>query len=337
MSRAASPSRTLSAPTKPHKGWHTSAIGSIALLAKRDNICGDNLHNCLDISQPQQCCDDQSYCYINKYNEARCCPIGSNCIADSLCKSDYYYCTTVLSSVTVGNSTTQGCCGRKCPQTSYYLCPSDLGGKCCPYGSNCQAGGNCIMKQTPSTTTRVPSSGPGTCSTCTPTGADNVTVIEVDHLSSGAKAGIGVGVALGTSLLIALLAWSYILYRRHRRQKDHGEKFPDAANLSELVGTGTPLDPAGRNAPATATATRDQAATERSESTDPNAEPVEMASTQASPPDREPSTSPWENANVETIDGLFELDASQVHAPPASPPPEPNVYFPSHLGSNVTN
>ncbi|KAG8418270.1 hypothetical protein J3459_006445 [Metarhizium acridum] len=316
-----SPSRTLSAPTTLPKQSPTSAsastpaAGSPPLLARRDGTCGDGHHNCLDIKQPGACCDNQSYCFVDKSNEAGCCRIGSNCDDTSPCKSEFYYCTTTLGGITAGNSTTRGCCGRQCPQTSYYLCPPSLGGKCCPFDADCQADGNCVMKRTAS-------SSPPTGTTTlvdSPTGAS---VIEFDGLSSGAKAGIGVGVALGTSLLIALLAWSLVLCRR--RAAAHRDKFADAAGRAELTGTEVPASGPGG-----------QAAGGGSQASDANATLVEMAENEASPPRPERPASPWESANVEAIDGLFELDgaASQVPVPepPPPPPPEPNVCFPSHL------
>ncbi|KHN96660.1 uncharacterized protein MAM_05603 [Metarhizium album ARSEF 1941] len=230
-----SPSRTrtraVSAPTKPHKPPPTSAAarGSPPRLARRDQTCGDGHHNCLDINQPDRCCSNQNYCYVNAAGEARCCPVGSNCVADSPCKSEFYFCTTTLSGLAAANAanaanaTTQGCCGRKCPQTSYYLCPSSLGGKCCPYDADCQADGNCVMKRAaPSTTT--------------PTGPDAMSVVELGGLSPGAKAGVGVGVALGTSLLIALAAWSFALCRRRRARRANAAR-DSVANRAEMTGS----------------------------------------------------------------------------------------------------
>ncbi|KFG81269.1 hypothetical protein MANI_024084 [Metarhizium anisopliae] len=329
-----SPSRTLSAPTtlpqQPPASASTLATASPPSLAKRDGTCGDGRHNCLDINQPDACCDNQSYCFVNKSNEAGCCAIGSNCPDDSLCKSDFYYCTTTLtlSGVTAGgNSTTKGCCGRQCPQTSYYLCPSSLGGKCCPFDADCQAGGNCVMKRTasstPPTTTPTTTTPSDACPTCSPVAS----VIEFDGLSSGAKAGIGVGVALGTSLLIALLVSIFVVYRRRAAARRDKFAAPDAANRAELTGTEVQV-PRGSDG------------SQHAHASDANATLVEMAENQASPtPQPERPVSPWEGANVETIDGLFELDGSQqvVHtcdAPEPAPPPEPepNVCFPSHLG-----
>ncbi|OAQ61823.1 cortical protein marker for cell polarity domain-containing protein [Pochonia chlamydosporia 170] len=316
MSRNA-PSRTLSSPAILYKQSPTSVPGSVPVLAKRDGNCPENSHNCLDVNFPRQCCDNQSYCYINFSNDPRCCPIGSNCIDDSPCKSEHFYCTTTLPSITTGNSTTKGCCGRKCPQTSYYLCPPDLGGNCCPYGSNCQTGGNCVRKYTPSTTLLLPSQSSTRSSTESPP------VGEADRLSPGARAGIGVGIALGTSLLIALVAWSFILYKRRRRQvKNHDE---DPTNRAELMESIAPQEPS----PQPETRTSQEAQTEAEGTT----APLEMASDAAQPPEQERPASPWENgAQVETIDGLFELDASEVQVPgPSLPSPsEPNVYFPSH-------
>jgi hypothetical protein len=291
----------------------------------------------LDINRADQCCDNESYCYVNLSNEPRCCPVGSNCVADSPCKSDYYYCTTTLTSLTTGNSTTQGCCGRRCPQTSYYLCPPDLGGKCCPFDTDCQAGGNCLKKETASTTL------PSSSGTLSPTVSETVSVVSTDRLSSGAKAGIGVGIALGTSLLIGLLAWCIILHRRRRRRqaRDHNEKFPNPATRAELMGTNAPenvqdTSPEPRRAP------QEQQAgqvpdPEPEPAPEPGAGPVEMASDEAAPAEQERQrpASPWETgAHVDSIDGLFELDGLQIHLGEpltTTTTPEPNVCFPNHL------
>lgn len=175
------------------------------------------------------------------------------------------------------------------------------------------------------TTTATTATPADACPTCSP-----VSVIEFDGLSSGAKAGIGVGVALGTSLLIALLVSIFVLHRR--RVAARRDKFAaDAANRAEL--TGTEVQPEGTAQAAGSNSSGGQAS-------DANATLVEMAENQATPaPPSERPVSPWESANVETIDGLFELDGSQVHTcdapepapPPPPPPPEPNVCFPSHL------
>ncbi|POR33825.1 Uncharacterized protein TPAR_05977, partial [Tolypocladium paradoxum] len=112
--------------------------------------CPDTLSTGLDINRGDQCCDNDSYCYVDKAGDPRCCPIGSNCVDDSLCKSDKYQCRGSVTSSGTVKTDLVGCCGRRCPQTSYYLCPPDLGGKCCPYGADCQAGGNCVATKTAS-------------------------------------------------------------------------------------------------------------------------------------------------------------------------------------------
>lgn len=172
-------------------------------------------------------------------------------------------------------------------------------------------------------TTTATSTPPDACPTCSPVAS----VIEFDGLSSGAKAGIGVGVALGTSLLIALLVSIFVVYRRRAAARRDKFAAADAANRAELTGTEVQV-PRGSDG------------SQHAHASDANATLVEMAENQASPtPQPERPVSPWEGANVETIDGLFELDGSQqvVHtcdAPEPAPPPEPepNVCFPSHLG-----
>ena len=142
-----------------------------------------------------------------------------------------------------------GCCDRKCPQTSNYLCPSDLGGNCCEYNAECRAGGGCAETQQPSRTptltpivegcttsqfkcadgqgccdnwqhcTQV--SGTGYCAAGNPTDT-TISVVDAPSgdsgLSDGAKAGIGIGAVVGTSLIVGIAAWLCISRRRQSRR-----------------------------------------------------------------------------------------------------------------------
>lgn len=153
-------------------------------------------------------------------------------------------------------STREGCCGKQCPSTSLYLCPSSLGGACCGYGSECREGGRCVKTVEPTTTgapglTPVPEgcttsqykcedgegccnidqkctevSNTAYCAAGTPTGS-NIEFIDGDDdvddggggggLSAGAQAGIGIGATVGAGILIGLLAWLCISRRRKQR------------------------------------------------------------------------------------------------------------------------
>ncbi|PNY28846.1 Uncharacterized protein TCAP_01233, partial [Tolypocladium capitatum] len=225
------------------------SVGRSTPLLKRDGKCGDGRHDCLDIKHGDQCCDNSSYCYVDKAGDPRCCPIGSNCVDDTICKSDKYQCKGTVTTSGVVKTGQDGCCGRRCPQTSYYLCAASLGGKCCPYGAECQAGGNCIAGRTPSNTalptpaagsctasqtkcadgtgccgqqqhcTRV--SGTAYCAAGSPTNTNDKAVgggVTDKGLSGGAKAGIGVAAAAAGSLLVGAVAWLCVSKRRQRRR-----------------------------------------------------------------------------------------------------------------------
>ena len=210
---------------------------------------------------------------MNEDGDAKCCPIGSNCVNDSPCSSDAYFCTTTVT-VSGTASPTEVCCDRLCPQTSQYLCPPDLGGKCCNFDSECRADGSCVSTQEPSSTdglkpieegcttsqyrcndgngccdndqscTEV--SGTGFCASGRPTETDLDFIDDEGSpgLSDGAKAGIGVGAVLGAALIIGLFVWLCIYKRRRSRQsgnRGYGssgsghQHAEDAAGMTEVT------------------------------------------------------------------------------------------------------
>ncbi|GAB0133486.1 hypothetical protein EsDP_00001893 [Epichloe bromicola] len=315
--------------------------------------CGQDHHNCLDVLRPDSCCDNQSYCYINGRGEARCCPIGSNCVADSPCSSRAYYCAvtvTVTASLPFGSTapapaTQQGCCGRKCPQTSHFLCPPDLGGKCCPFGSRCQAGGNCLQikgaEAEAETKTAASTSSSEPASTCSAPGAESESCAgtegaggggprhpESEKLSVGAKAGIGVA-AVAVSLILGALWFHLQRRRRHRSSRQC-----DIHGRVELTGSAVPAS--AQNKPMLA-AEADHGMPQSPRHH--NTVPVEMASVsvQATVPVvlQERNYPPFVSMPPEcpaSPDGVCELagydilPAEQLPSPltpPAAPPPFP--------------
>ncbi|KAL7949594.1 hypothetical protein V8C42DRAFT_216060 [Trichoderma barbatum] len=235
-------------------------------LFKREGSCGGNAHSCLDIGHGDRCCDNNSYCYINSSDEPKCCEIGQPCTSDNPCPATAVRCSvtrtlTITSSSSASRTSTRapaitrttttvitGCCGRACPQTSFYLCARSLGGNCCPFDSNCEAGGNCISTKTPPPPGLTPVAegcttsqfrcqdgngccnngqactsfaGSAYCSTATggPTstlavGGDDSGSSSSGGLSSGAQAGIAVGAVVGGGLIVAAAAWFYFRRRR---------------------------------------------------------------------------------------------------------------------------
>lgn len=163
------------------------------------------------------CCPNTAYCIINSTTwEAKCCPLGSTC--GGYCDTEHYLAnitttTTVSSSVTV--ETALGCTGRTCFSTNY-LCPSSMGGGCCPYGSDCgydstASKGLCLSVATSSSTTA------SATATTTPTGGVVVVQHQSHGLSTGAKAGIAVGVVAVAALVVGALTWMCLRRRRSTR------------------------------------------------------------------------------------------------------------------------
>ncbi|KAL5350083.1 hypothetical protein ACLOAV_005120 [Pseudogymnoascus australis] len=160
--------------------------------------------------------------------------------------------STITSAPDPNTTVLAACCPRPCDAASSFQCPSSLGGVCCPLGLTCVTNG-CVSTLPPTTSTTsssIPScatsnipctDGLGGCcnsgahcttsestgycasGTAAPTelrigsGTGNE-IIEKPRggggLSTGAKAGIGAGVAVGALLVIGAAAWWWISRRR---------------------------------------------------------------------------------------------------------------------------
>ncbi|KAI1806063.1 hypothetical protein F4811DRAFT_512703 [Daldinia bambusicola] len=225
--------------------------------------CPAGRHSCLDIGPvgADLCCANDEYCYLNPSWAPRCCHLGLTC--DSPCGESLRYCNgTATATRTVGTSptttlfgetsVTPACCGRPCSGT-FFLCQEGFGGKCCGFGSSCGSGGRCLSPPTSSKTPITSAAtgcihcptGGGCCdvgSTCTSSlvsgtstaqlCAANITVVSNEGLPEGARVGIGVGVAVGASLIIGGITWFWI----HRRRAASSRR--DGGGGGTLAGSG---------------------------------------------------------------------------------------------------
>ncbi|KAK8147512.1 hypothetical protein G3M48_001521 [Beauveria asiatica] len=207
--------------------------GRLAVVA-----CGPE--GILDGARLGVCCGNDSYCFVSTGGESRCCPLGSNCVADSPCNSKSYYCTrtatTALSLPSVaGNTTETGCCGRSCPQPQYFLCPAELGGNCCQYGAECRADGSCVAPVTLTTTTTTTLATSTTLPTAQcPSGACATSTVGGGGLSPTTKAGIAVTVVASTGVVVGALTWLWML----RKKRAKARAAARAISVSEVPGDG---------------------------------------------------------------------------------------------------
>ncbi|KAJ6780913.1 hypothetical protein PWT90_03989 [Aphanocladium album] len=220
----------------------SSIIASVASSAGRGRLavvaCGPEG---LDTGHGDQCCDNDSYCFVSTSGESRCCPLGSNCVADSECNSKSYYCTrtttpTLISSI-VANATETGCCGRRCPQSQYYLCPANLGGNCCPYGAECRADGNCVAPM-PTAATTATTLQPALPTSSCPSGSCTavVTTERSRGMSTVTKACIAATVVGGTGLAAGLLTWLWLLRKKRRSAVVRESSSLEESSPSEVPG-----------------------------------------------------------------------------------------------------
>lgn len=149
----------------------------------------------------------------------------------------------VTQSYSETTSESAGCTPRKCA-VSEFQCPPSLGGGCCGFGNPCLIGGSCGVAITAPPTGYVPtangcpsrnqfscpaSMGGNCCfngQTCVLSGntqacagqATSPPGTEITYtgggLSQGAKAGIGVGVAVGAAIIIGIATWFCLRHRR---------------------------------------------------------------------------------------------------------------------------
>jgi LPXTG-motif cell wall-anchored protein len=144
------------------------------------------------------CPADSQYQCASSYG-AGCCNLGFSCTTKA-CISTAVAPTTLVSIVPSGCTTGQ------------FSCASSLGGGCCDYGATC----------TDSDTNLLCASGT-TAPSAIRTGPDGSLVSGISEmspdtgLSTGAKAGIGVGIALFVCLVIAGLLWFFMRRRKAAR------------------------------------------------------------------------------------------------------------------------
>ncbi|KAK7908201.1 hypothetical protein PG985_015504 [Apiospora marii] len=148
-----------------------------------------------------------------------------------------------------------GCTPRKCAVSEFQCAPS-LGGGCCGFGNPCLTGGSCGVAITAPPTGFVPtangcpsrnqfscpaSMGGNCCfngQTCVLSGSTQACAgqatsppgTEITYtgggLSQGAKAGIGVGVALGAAVIIGIVTWFCLRHRRAAAASRRNTPYP---------------------------------------------------------------------------------------------------------------
>ncbi|KAH8881635.1 hypothetical protein GQ53DRAFT_497293 [Thozetella sp. PMI_491] len=246
------------------------AASPLRPLARRESVCDSGSHPCDDIGTPGVgvCCKDTSYCIVDPTNDAKasCCALGSKC--GSPCEPDTYKCnatTTTTSGASTITSLYAACCNRVCGATKFQ-CPSSLGGGCCDFGQGC-GDHVCLKTSTPTpsavvtqlpagcTTSQIgcPSSlGGGCCAntqvctmvtgaalcapaTVVPTESGVTAAVQSSELSTGAKAGIGVGVVVASAVVIGLATWCCIRQRRLRRSQAAASQ---RQSVPQIVGGG---------------------------------------------------------------------------------------------------
>ncbi|KAI9719230.1 MAG: hypothetical protein M1812_003560 [Candelaria pacifica] len=147
-------------------------------------------------------------------------------------------CISTINPATVNtvSATPTGCLSGQ------FTCPADSGGGCCGNGQTCTAlasklycvggGGGTGARETggAAPTTGTASVAKSTSASTNDSGGGG--------LSSGAKAGIGVGVSLGVILIAGLLAWFILGQRRRGHEATASDSRPPMSSVSSGYGHG---------------------------------------------------------------------------------------------------
>ncbi|TVY80297.1 hypothetical protein LSUE1_G003916 [Lachnellula suecica] len=241
------------------------------LEGRANGACASaNSHTCLDVNQADFCCPNTEYCVVDTSLNPGCCAVGSNC-GISCGSSSYICATTVTNSGTATSTQaccprsctstsqflcaatqgggccpygymctagSQGCVSTQTPTTvvasvvpsgcsaaDQFTCASSLGGGCCGNGQACvtSGSGNFCSATGSALRTRTLAGGAIATAVAKPSGNSG--------LSTGAKAGIGVGVALGALAVIGALMWFFLVHRP-RRQSEKQPTVPPAMSQS---------------------------------------------------------------------------------------------------------
>ncbi|KAK4230223.1 hypothetical protein QBC38DRAFT_48575 [Podospora fimiseda] len=246
-------------------GFHP--CNELGLVPPNDDVCCPNTHYCIiNTTSPlpplkATCCRIGATCNNNPS------PICS--------EPSFFLCfpplTTTLSSTPtlLPQTTSSACCPRPCILESQYQCPSSLGGLCCPNTAGCGSNNQCFHTLPPSSpstplATPVPEGcitgqiscanqfGGGCCNdkdVCTKINEearcarrtdlpDDVNLVhESKGLSTGAKAGIAVGVVVFAAGVMGGITWWCIKKRRGKEGTETGNR-PRVRPGQTIIGGG---------------------------------------------------------------------------------------------------
>lgn len=222
----------ITATTTLTLGGSTSTSGSATTTGTDEASEGEDEEPETEIRVEGTCCgrlcDPSIQFACSAPFEGACCPLGTRCVENETCEVWVPDAPTPVASIQP----------TQCAQGQY---PCDDGLAGC-----CRNGARCTVITTDGTT--------GYCASATETGQptatrllpSNFTSVREDDagLSTGAKAGLGVGVALGVILILAITAWFLLRRRRLRTEAARSETASTALqsgyNMQQYPPEGTP-------------------------------------------------------------------------------------------------
>ncbi|TVY31153.1 hypothetical protein LHYA1_G000160 [Lachnellula hyalina] len=216
----------------------TGSVGCCAIGSNCGIECGSSAYICTTTvtnsgtATPTQACCPRKCTGTSQFPCASslgggCCPYGwmcqtgaNQCVSTAAPTSD-----PVVSVSTIPSG---------CSAANQFSCASSLGGGCCGLGQQCVTSGTGNFCSATGSAMLTRTGSGGLIATAVPKPSEG------KGLSTGAKAGIGVGVSLGALLIISTVMWFFLVHR-HRARQSEGAFGPPAMSQSSGGMNGGPV------------------------------------------------------------------------------------------------
>ncbi|TVY48499.1 hypothetical protein LOCC1_G001244 [Lachnellula occidentalis] len=213
------------------------SVGCCAIGSNCGITCGSSAYICTTTvtnsgtATPTQACCPRKCTGTSQFPCAT--SLGGGCCSYGwMCQTGASQCVSTAALPTSTPIVSVGAVPSGCSAANQFTCASSLGGGCCASGQQCVISGTGEFCSGTAMLTRTGSGG--LIATAVPKPSEG------KGLSTGAKAGIGVGVSLGALFIIAAVMWFFLVHR-HRARQSEGASGPPAMSQSSGGRNGGPV------------------------------------------------------------------------------------------------